>query len=479
MPYSKNPLLALSRCTSLLTLLGGIFSSVNAYGVDEEFINYDQNEIAIVNVTLIDGTGAPPKTNQAVLIKSGHIAAVDSAKDIKISQTTTVIDGTGKTLIPGLVMMHEHMFYPTGNAHYTEMLYSFPRLYLAGGATTVRTAGTTAPYGDLNLRDAINSGKTMGPDIDVTAPYLNGPGLPILKIKSLRDAQDAKNMMQYWDQEGVTSYKAYMHIHQDELAQVLSSAHQRKRKVTGHLCSITYKEAAELGIDNLEHGFFAATDFVKDKKKNQCPAAELHQSLVDLDINAPEVEALISLLVSKNVALTSTLTVFETFTHGRPKAYPLALEALIPQVREQYETRWQKIAQQENATWPIVFKKMMQLEKRFVEAGGTLMAGTDPTGYGGVIGGFSNQRQIELLVEAGFSIQQAIKIATLNGATFLERDTKIGSIEAGKQADLVLIDGELINDTSAIRDMAVVFKHGVGYNVSKIVQQTKSVVGLH
>ncbi|MGY0590257.1 MAG: amidohydrolase family protein, partial [Paraglaciecola chathamensis] len=157
----------------------------------------------------------------------------------------------------------------------------------------------------------------------------------------------------------------------------------------------------------------------------------------------------------------------------------LALEALIPQVREQYETRWQKIAQQENATWPIVFKKMMQLEKRFVEAGGTLMAGTDPTGYGGVIAGFSNQRQIELLVEAGFSIQQAIKIATLNGATFLERDTKIGSIEAGKQADLVLIDGELINDTSAIRDMAVVFKHGVGYNVSKIVQQTKSVVGLH
>lgn len=266
MPYSKNPLLALSRCTTLLTLLGGIFSSVNAYGVDEEFINYDQNEIAIVNVTLIDGTGAPPKTNQAVLIKSGHIAAVDSAKDIKISQTTTVIDGTGKTLIPGLVMMHEHMFYPTGNAHYTEMLYSFPRLYLAGGATTVRTAGTTAPYGDLNLRDAINSGKTMGPDIDVTAPYLNGPGLPILKIKSLRDAQDAKNMMQYWDQEGVTSYKAYMHIHQDELAQVLSSAHQRKRKVTGHLCSITYKEAAELGIDNLEHGFFAATVFANEQR---------------------------------------------------------------------------------------------------------------------------------------------------------------------------------------------------------------------
>ncbi|MAD16547.1 MAG: amidohydrolase [Alteromonadaceae bacterium] len=464
---------------SLLIFGSTLFTSITAQAIDEEFISYDQNEIAIVNVTLIDGTGVAPKPRQTVLMKSGRIDAIGSSADIRPSASAQIIDAAGKTLIPGLVMMHEHMFYPTGNAHYTEMLYSFPRLYLAGGATTVRTAGTTAPYGDLNLRDAISTGKTMGPDIDVTAPYLNGPGLPILKIKSLRDAQDAKNMMQYWDREGVTSYKAYMHIYQDELAQVIASAHQRNRKVTGHLCSITYQEAAELGIDNLEHGFFAATDFVKNKKKNECPSSELHQSLVNLDIGSPEVNALIKLLVDKNVALTSTLTVFETFTQGRPKAYPLALEALIPQVREQYESQWQKIAEQENPTWPIVFKKMMQLEKKFVEAGGILMAGTDPTGYGGVIAGFSNQRQIELLVEAGFSIEHAIKIATLNGATFLERDNKVGSIEVGKQADLVLIDGELTNDTKTIRNMAVVFKDGVGYNVSKIVQKTKSVVGLH
>lgn len=447
---------------------------------DSNFIEYQQKEIAIKNVTLIDGTGEKTLYNQTVVLKSGNIAEVGNTSQIIITDNAKVIDGKGKTLIPGLVMMHEHMFYPTGKANYTEMLYSFPRLYLAGGVTTARTAGTTAPYADLALRNAINTGKSIGPDMDVTAPYLNGPGLPILKIKPLRDAENAKTMMDYWISEGVTSYKAYMHIHQDELAQVIKLAHQQNHKVTAHLCSITYREAAELGIDNLEHGFFASTDFVKGKVKDECPSSKVtHQSLVDLDINSKEVNDLIGLLVRKGVTLTSTLTVFETYTKGRPKAYPKALAALIPQVRDQYESSWEKVAKQEQATWPIVFYKMMKLEKKFVEAGGKLMAGTDPTGFGGVIAGFSNQRVVELLVEAGFSIEQAIEISTLNAAKYLQRESLIGSIEVGKRADLVLIDGDLSKVPSAIRDMSIVFKGGIGYNTEKILATTKSVVGLH
>ena len=447
---------------------------------DSEFVEYQQEQIAIENVTVIDGTGEKTRYNQTVLLDSGKIKAIGNVSELTIPRNAKVIDGKGKTLIPGLVMMHEHMFYPTGKANYTEMLYSFPRLYLAGGVTTARTAGTNAPYGDLALRDAIKAGKSIGPDMDVTAPYLNGPGLPILKIKPLRDAENAKTMMDYWISEGVTSYKAYMHIRQDEFAQVIKLAHQQNHKVTGHLCSITYREAAELGIDNLEHGFFAATDFVKGKVKDECPSGkETHQSLVDLDIDSKEVNDLIEFLVKKDVTLTSTLTVFETYTKGRPKAYPEALEALIPQVRDQYEASWEKVAKQENATWPIVFKKMMKLEKKFVDAGGKLMAGTDPTGFGGVIAGFSNQRVVQLLVEAGFSIEETIEIATLNAAKYLQRENLIGSIELGKRADLVLIDGDLSKDTAAIRNMAIVFKAGIGYNPAKILATTKAVVGLH
>lgn len=458
-----------------------MFSALTFAAKDKkvDFVQYAQDQIAFKNISLIDGTGKPEQYHQTVLLKNGKITAVGPAAEVAIPQGATIIDGRGKTLIPGLVMMHEHMFYPTGKANYTEMLYSFPRLYLAGGATTIRTAGTTAPYADLNLRDLILAGKTIGPDIDVTAPYLNGPGLPLLKIKPLRDADNAKTMMRYWMSEGVTSYKAYMHIRRDELAEVIKQAHSINHKVTAHLCSITYREAAELGIDNLEHGFFAATDFVKDKVKDQCPSKQAHQSLVDLDIDSDEVNDLIDFLIAKKVTLTSTLTVFETFTKGRPKAYPKALAALIPQVREQYEPHWAKIAIQDNATWPIVFNKMMQLEKKFVQRGGRLMAGTDPTGYGGVIAGFSNQRAVELLVEAGFSLEQTIQISTLNAARFLHRDKIIGSIELGKNADLVLIDAQLSENVANIRKMSTVFKKGIGYNSAEIIAATKAVVGLH
>ncbi|MDO6611750.1 amidohydrolase family protein [Shewanella sp. 1_MG-2023] len=464
--------------SKLFCTLGMLLYSISLSAVASGYISYDQPKIAITNVNIIDGTGSKIKEAQTVVIEAGKIKTIMASASTTIAEDVTIIDGKGKTLIPGLIMMHEHMFYPTGKAHYTEMLHSFPKLYLAGGATTVRTAGTTSPYGDLNVRDAINSGDTIGPAMDVTAPYLNGPGLPILKLKALRDAENAKAMIDYWVSEGVTSYKAYINIRTKELETVIEQAHLRDHKVTAHLCSITYREAAEMGIDNLEHGFFAATDFVKDKQKDMCPEGA-HQSLVDLDIDSPEVNDLIAYLVEKKVAITSTLTIYETFTKGRPQAYPLALEALIPQVREQYQNRWLTISQQEDATWPVVFNKMMQLEKKFVAAGGLLMAGTDPTGYGGVVAGFSNQRMIELLYEAGFSVEEVIKIATLNAANYLNKQQTIGSVEVGKNADLVLINGDLSVDISRIQDMPVVFKNGIGYDTKKIVADNKAIVGLH
>ena len=195
-----------------------------------------------------------------------------------------IIDATGKTLLPGFVMMHEHMFYPTGQGNYTEMLRTFPRLYLAGGTTTMRTAGSMNAYADLNLRDEIAAGKALGPDIDVTGPYLNGPGMPILKMHALKDANEATQMVNYWSDLGVTSFKGYMQLTRAELRAIDETAHKRGHKVTAHLCSITYHEAIDAGIDNLEHGFFVATDFVKDKTPDVCPARDaVLKSLAALD----------------------------------------------------------------------------------------------------------------------------------------------------------------------------------------------------
>jgi enamidase len=255
-------------------------------------------------------------------------------------------------------------------------------------------------------------------------------------------------------------------------------AHQRGHKITAHLCSVTYREAVDLGIDNLEHGFFVASDFVKDKKPDTCPGGEVSKSLAELDPASPEVKALIKLLVDHHVALTSTLTVFETFVPGRPKAPQGALALMVPEVRAQYEAQWNKV-QGSKSAWATIYPKLAKLEKQFVDAGGTLMAGTDPTGYGGVVPGYSAKREIELLVEAGFSFEQAIHIATFNGAHYMGRDADVGTLAVGKRADLVVIDGNPLKDPAAIENMPFVFKNGVGYDTQAIFEAMSNTVGLH
>ena len=446
----------------------------------EDFTLFNEPLVALTHVEVIDGTGAAARADQTILIRNGRIAAIGPAAGIKVPADAKVRDLGGHSVIPGFVMMHEHMFYPEGLGNYTEMARTFPRLYLAGGATTVRTAGSIAPFADINMREEIRKGNIPGPDMHVTGPFVDGPDLLFLKIKITKDPADARALVDYWSKEGATSYKVYMHISRAILSAVVEEAHKRGHKVTGHLCSVTLREAADLGIDNLEHGFFASTDFVKGKKPDDCPKrGDADLSLATLDPEGPEATALIQHLVAKKVALTSTLTVFETTQAGRPIAPSGALDLLIPELREQYLSRWSMIQQAGPTATSNMFKVGMRLEKRFVEAGGHLMAGTDPTGYGGVIPGYSNVRELELLVETGFSMAEAVKISTLNGATFLGVEKDVGSLEAGKRADLIVFKGSVGADVKALKDVQWTMKAGVAYDRAKILAAMKGKVGLY
>ncbi len=445
----------------------------------QAFVSVDAPVVALTHARVIDGTGTPPREDQTVIIADGFIRNLGNSGSIDIPAGATVLDLTGKTLVPGFVMLHEHMFYPAGGGNYNELAFSFPRLYLAGGATTIRTGGSMHPYADLNLKRAIDEGRVPGPKMNVTGPYLEGPGLAILGVKALRGPDDARAMVAYWAGEGVESFKAYMHISQAELGAAIDEAHQRGIKVTGHLCSVTYREAADLGIDNLEHGFVASSDFVRNKQENQCPAGNaVQRALMDVDVDGPEVRDLIQHLVRRGVALTSTMTVFETFTPGRPPASTAALDAMLPASRDQYLRRRAQIAVQTESPWASLFDKVMQLEVAFARAGGLLVVGTDPTGYGGVVAGFANQRAIKLLVEAGFSPVEAIQIATLNGARYLDVDDRVGSIEVGKRADLAVVRGNPAATIRDIENVELVFKDGVGYDSAKLIQSVKNTVGL-
>ena len=442
------------------------------------YVKVDTSVFALTNVRIIDGTGSPAREAQTLIVRDGRIAAIGATGRTAIPAAAQVFDLTGKSVIPGLVMVHEHLFYPTGPATYANLTESFSRLYLAGGVTSMRTGGNMNGYSELRIGSAILRGEKVGPWIDATAPYLEGPGLGLAQVRELTDSADARRHVEYWASQGATSFKAYMHITRDELRAATQAAHARGLKVTGHLCSVTYREAADAGIDDLEHGFFAMNDFVPNKPVDTCigRGGAAQNTMAALDPASAEVQSLFRYLIERKVAVTSTLTIFETFTPGRP--LPAGLDVLLPQLREEYERRFALISKATRSPYATAFPKGMAMEYAFVKAGGTLIVGTDPTGGGGLVPGYSNQRALELLVEAGFSPLEAIRIGTLNGATFLGRGDLVGSIVVGKQADLVIIDGNPAAQISDVRKVQLVFRQGVGFDPVAIIESVRGKAGL-
>jgi imidazolonepropionase-like amidohydrolase len=487
MPISRSTTPATIRATSpLLAALAGLALAFPASGQTRPtlsrdvraFVAVDTAVVVLRHVRVIDGTGAPARENQMVVVRDRRIAALGADGSIPVPAGALEMDLTGQSVMPGLVMMHEHLFYPTGNGTYANLSASFPRLYLAGGVTAMRTGGNMNGYGEINTARAIARGDMAGPWIDATAPYVNSPpGLAFTQqTPVVRDAADSRRFVDYWADQGATSFKAYMQVSRAALGAAIATAHARNLRVTAHLCSVTYAEAAALGIDNLEHGFFASTDFAVDKRPDECkqlPQADLAKAL---DTTRPAMRALIADLVKRNVALTSTLAIFETFTPARP--LPRGLDLLTPQLKQDYERRHASTAARVSP-YTQLFAAGMAAEVAFVRAGGLLTVGTDPTGGGGLVPGFSNQRALELLVEAGFTPLEAIRIGTLNGARFLKRESEIGSIAVGKQADLVVIAGDPSRAISDVQKVRMVFREGIGYDPAKLIESVRGRVGLY
>ena len=441
------------------------------------FIAVHAPVIALEHARLIDGTGAPPQEDQTIVIDHGRIQSVGPSDRAQPPIGARRVDLTDHTVIPGLVGMHEHLFYPSGAGVplYIEHGMSFPRLYLASGVTTARTAGTLEPYTDFNIKKMIDDGRMPGPKMLVTVGYLEGHGSFAPQLAELDTPDDARRFVEYWASMGAHSFKAYMHITRGELEAAVTTAHAKGLKITGHLCSIGFREAAALGIDNLEHGLVVDSEFDPAKQPDVCPPGPSAQALAQLDINGEPVQRTIRELVNHKVAVTSTLAVFE----NAPPLQPRFLDALSPTASLHYLVGRERLSDQARAQSPLRVKKEVEFERAFVKAGGLLMAGCDPTGNGSALAGFGDQRNIELLVEGGFSLPEAIQIATLNGARFLGLDNRIGSISAGKQADLVVLDGNPTRQIADIEKVTIVFKDGVGFDSAKLLQSVQGHVGLH
>ena len=480
------PMFLAAACLTAVSLAG--FAQI-ATSPLAPYISVSDPVIALAHVEVIDGTGATPGLDQTVVLDHGKIASVGPSASAQIPAGAKVLDLHGHTVYPGLVGMHEHLFYSEPeNSRLrqhaaSESLDTAPRLYLAAGITTARTTGSIEPYTDLNIQHAIDTEEMPGPDLDLTGPFLQGPGGSFIQMHVLSGADDATRTVDYWVKEGITSFKAYQNIPPDELKAAIAAVHAHGLKITGHLCSIGFTEAADMGIDNLEHGIAVDTEFYSGKKHGVCPDARAaEQEMADkLEMDGAPVQAMIHTLVAHHVAVTSTLSVLEGFVPNRPPTAFLEREQdpMMPEAwTSVLETRALIAEHADKSIWPVLMKKEMQFEREFVAAGGLLMAGCDPTGYGAVLPGFGDQRNLELLVEAGFSPEQAIQIYTQNGAKFLGREDRIGTIAAGKQADLVVVTGDPAKDISAVEHVDYVFKKGVGYDPRKLMASTRGMVGI-
>ncbi len=461
--------------TSLLLLSFGSLAEAQAprpiSQAVQRFVSVNAPVVAITHVRLIDGTGTPAKDDQTIIIEGEKITAVGKTGQVAIPAGAQVLDRTGHTVIPGIVGLHDHLYYQQ------VMTYSYPKLFLAAGVTTIRTTGSRDSYQELNLQRQVANGEVAGPEVFVTGPYVQGAGVGVGWMHPLNTPEEARRMVRYWSEEGVNWFKAYNLVTRDELGAAIDEAHKHGVKVTGHLCSVTFREAVALGIDNLEHGLTTATEFRPGKELDKCPAGSGDSAYAALDIKSAAVQQTIREMVSHGTAMTSTLAVLEISSPTRVPHDQRVLDALAANYSQSVKNFYDSAQFRKDSIPRAALKKSMEFEREFVRAGGLLGAGSDPCCLS-EIAGYGDQRNYEMLVEAGFTPEQAIQIMTSNGAKILGIADRTGTVAAGKQADLVIVSGDAVATPANIKNVTLVFSNGLGYDPVKLTDAIKGQVGL-
>jgi cytosine/adenosine deaminase-related metal-dependent hydrolase len=477
-PFVRSPWQALTGVLATLLPWTGSLGGQERPPITPElrpYVSVDAPRVALTHVRVIDGTGAAARDDQTVIIDGTRITAVGPSATTTPPADARIVDLTGHTVIPGLVGLHEHTYFG-GVRRITQMSTSAPLLYLAFGVTTAMSAGSMLPYQERAMQRAVDAGRLPGPRFIITGPYLDGASTRSGNARALASAEEARRVIGYWADEGAGWVKVQGTISREMLGHVVREAHARGVKVTGHLCSVTFAEAAALGIDALQHGFITASDYVPGKRPDICPPENMRIQ-TEVDVTSPAVQASVRALAKTGTAVVSTLAVYETFSPERFRLDTAAMAMLDPEVRREVEANYANIAKGGLIVTDGLLKKMMRWERDFVAAGGLLGAGSDPWGTG-FLPGFGNIRNYEMLLEAGFSPPEAIQVLTLNGARILGLDQQVGAVTAGRRADLLVVEGDPVAQPRVLYRVVTVFKDGIGYDSAKLRAGARGLVGV-
>jgi hypothetical protein len=420
-----------------------------------------QTSILLRQALVFDGTGNEPVRDMDILIRNDTIEK--TGKNLKAPRGARIIDCKGKTVIPGLIDMHGHL-YAFGSSQFD----AYPKLYLAGGVTTIFTPGEFEPVFTDRLKNAIRNGLVIGPEVLSAGPYFTSRPSPVGWIWPYGTADSLEMFFNKW-KGAIDGIKVYSSITEEHFDRMIKLARENNLVVTGHLGKITTRYAVEHGINGLEHGITTISDFGAGAGNYQSTVCNAG----NLDLDQPGVDSLIDLIVSKKVYMDPTMVLLDNMQSDfKPvvnnldyyldSAARVYMRAMKQGIRSYVPDSCAKKA----------LKKQLVFTRKFFDKGGLLVAGTDPVNAE-ILPGFGIKREIMLFVQSGIPLSKAIRIASLNAAIALRMANKTGSIEAGKRADLSIIDGDITADINLLTATEWVIRHGTIYKSSELLESVK------
>lgn len=466
------------RLAFLLLLLVGASSMLRESSRLPGLVRPAGGITALVGATVIDGTGAAPVANCTVLIEGERIQAVGA--DVVLPDGANVVDLAGHTLVPGLIDVHGHLYANLGRVMKT-LLRPFARLYLAGGVTTVFSPGDHDPDAALRFRDAQRAGKEVGTRIYCAGPYFNHASAEDDGMLDLVDAESARAQFREW-RDRIDGVKVYTDITPEEFTAIVAEAKQAGLRVTGHLGSLTASRAIDLGIDRLEHGIFAMSEFGRPDPASPF-ALEFLYGLAEIDFESGVGADLIDKIIDKGIVLDPTIVILEALFAGPLELAEDWQRYLSPQTKQRLTLMQDALAgmrrgaladpEQWNQLVTGILDKQRELVRRVHQRGGMVVGGTDPV-FVDALPGYGMQREAEHFVLAGMSALEAIRACTLDAAIALGLEQDLGSIAAGKFADLIVLADDPSQDIRALGSTRMIYQAGALFSPEEL---RESVVG--
>jgi enamidase len=406
--------------------------------------------------------------NAFIETNGGRILRIGKAAELTASEGAKVVDYGDKYVIPGLIDTHGHLYGGITVRYTTSPL--FPIFFMAAGVTSIGDPGSMDPGGDLAMRNRIDSGLYTGPRYFLAGEYLEMAPVTVGWMNPLATPEEARLKVDRWAAEGISAIKIYANMSGDVMQAAIDEAHEHGLRVWAHIGAVTYKQAMAMGVDQLFHGALAMPD-TRPPGITQKNFSAWADSTGTLDLSNPEILDVLRQAAAHKVVLTPTVVVLDALLPGT-----MELHHMEEQKKYYAPQAWDKLVEyshqfpgfKEEQVRSNVAKNI-EFVRRAHDAGCILSTGTDLV-VPAILPGFSLWREMELFSAGGLSPMEVLKAATVNGAYALGRSDQLGTVEAGKLADFVVLSRNPLEDINNVRSVSRVVKGGVIYDPQELLK---------